>query len=86
MKNILYIITTNSFEDAASLISAHDSIRSHGKVLFVQEGVRCSPLPSFSCHALLEDLVARDLQPTCPTIEYPEMVKVIFESDLVITI
>ena len=86
MKTILYIITKPSLEDLASVISVNDSHDAHMRVLLVQNGVQCSPKISPSCMALQEDIQKRELNPSCPTVGYKEMVNLIFESDLVITI
>lgn len=86
MKKILYIITTSSLEDISSVMSGHDSSEGTVQVLFTQEGVRCAGIDSLSCLALQEDLLVRHLKPSCPTIGYKDMVNLIFESDLVITV
>jgi len=85
MKRILYIITSPPCEDLSNVISLHDFSVSDVRVLFIQEGIRCSPIDSYPCMALHEDVLSRNLSSDCPTIGYPEMVDLIFESDLVIT-
>lgn len=86
MKNVLYIITRPSLEDISSVISATDSLDINVRVLLTQDGVQCSSLGSYLCVALQEDLLKRNLDPFCPTVGYMEMVNLIFDSDLVITI
>ena len=85
MKNILYIITIPSLEDISPAIFDQDSADVQMRVIFTQEGVRCSNLDSISCVALQEDVQTRNLKSVCPTISYSDMVQAIFESDLVIT-
>jgi len=86
MKHILYIITTSPPEDLATVISAHDSSETYVRILFTQEGVRCSPVGAYSCVALQKDVLSRNLNISYPTIGYAEMVDLLFQSDLVITI
>ena len=86
MKKILYIISKPPDLDFEQLLTSTKSSEKSVSAVLIQKGIGYKPSGSISCFVLEDDLGTDNGSDACSKIQYSDMLRMIFDSDTVISI
>jgi sulfur transfer complex TusBCD TusB component (DsrH family) len=86
MRKVLYLLSQPQADIPKSLLSTISSPGEEVSVILIEDGVKLGQVLAQKVFALTEDVASRNIKTKFPTVSYRDMLRMIFESDTVITV
>jgi len=86
VRTVLYLITKSEVETMYGLMPQDSPEDVTTLAVLLQDAVSLSNVQAGRVYALAEDVAFRKATPSAPTVSYPELLRMIFDADLVVAL
>jgi sulfur transfer complex TusBCD TusB component (DsrH family) len=86
MRKVLYLLSQPLTDIPKELLSTSSSPGEEVSVILIEDGVKLDQVPAQKVFSLTEDVATKNIKTKFPTVSYRDMLRMIFESDTVITV